>query len=90
MKTNRQRSKNAPKKTTQKEKKAPTPKKRKLLQKKDDADTSEDEEWPCLVCGEPFSNSKPREKWIQCVICGLRAHEECTLRNLQFICQNCE
>ena len=24
-------------------------------------DSSEDEEWPCLICGEPFVNSKSRE-----------------------------
>ena len=90
LKAIQQLSKNVPKKTTPKKKKARTPKKSKLLQEKDDAETSEDEECPCLVCGEPFCNSKPREKWIQCVICGLWAHEECTLKNLRFICQNCE
>ena len=29
-------------------------------------ESSDEEEWPCLVCGEPFSCSRPREVWVQC------------------------
>ena len=50
---------------------------------------SDEETWPCLVCGEPYSNSKPGEKWIQCTICKLWAHEACTLGEFLYICQNC-
>ena len=50
---------------------------------------SEEETWPCLVCGEPFSNSKPGEKWIQCNMCKHWSHEECTSRELMYVCYNC-
>lgn len=53
-------------------------------------ESSDNEEWPCLVCGEPFCNSRPREKWIQCALCQQWAHEECTLGKSYYICQNCD
>ena len=28
---------------------------------------SEEEDWPCIICGESFRNCRSREKWIQCV-----------------------
>ena len=31
-----------------------------------------------LVCSEPFSNSKSREKWVQCQMCKKWVHEQCT------------
>ena len=52
--------------------------------------SSEDEEWPCLICGEPFSNSKSREVWVQCQQCLKWAHDDCTLGSPYFICPNCE
>lgn len=52
--------------------------------------SSEDEEWPCLVCGEPFANSKAREKWIQCQQCRNWAHEACTDGSPFFTCPNCD
>ena len=30
---------------------------------------SAEEEWPCLICAEPFSNSKANEVWVRCDIC---------------------
>ena len=44
----------------------------------------------CLICTEPFSNSRPKEKWVQCIVCHLWAHEACTDGNLRFVCQNCD
>ena len=32
----------------------------------------------CLVCVEPFANSRPREIWFQCVKFKQWAHEKCT------------
>lgn len=32
-------------------------------------DSFENKECYCLVCLEPFSNLRPREKWIQCMEC---------------------
>ena len=32
-----------------------------------DLSSDEDEEWHCLICGEPFSNSRSREVWVQYV-----------------------
>ena len=51
---------------------------------------SEDEEAFCLICAEPFSNSKSGEKWIQCITCSMWAHEECTDGSRTFVCQNCD
>lgn len=67
----------------------------KPVQKKRKVDTSSDtdeEECYCLICGEPYSNSKSREKWIQCVSCKGWAHEACTAetKGSVFVCQNCE
>ena len=55
-----------------------------------DDTSSEDEEWPCLICGEPFANSMSREKWVQCQQCAKWAHEACTDGYSYFTCPNCE
>lgn len=57
-----------------------------------DTSSSDDEDWYCLICVEPYSNSRPREKWIQCSTCRVWSHEECsgTDRALYYICHNCE
>ena len=39
-------------------------------------ESSEDEEWFCLVCMEPYSNSRPGENWVQCASCKLWAHDD--------------
>ena len=51
---------------------------------------SDDEEWFCLICVEPYSNSRAGEKWIKCVSCAEWAHEECTPAGKIFVCQNCD
>ena len=53
-------------------------------------ESSDDEDWPCLVCGEPYRNSKPGEKWIECQICHHWSHTECTLNTRYYICHNCD
>ena len=53
-------------------------------------DSSEDEEWPCLICGEPFVNSKSREMWIQCLQYKNWTHSDCTDESVYFVCPNCE
>ena len=58
--------------------------------KVDSSDSSEDEEWPCIICGEPFANSKSREKWIQYQDCNKWAHEACTEGSRYFLCPNCD
>ena len=27
--------------------------------------SDDEEEWPCLVCGEPYGNSRSGSKWVQ-------------------------
>ena len=39
---------------------------------------TEEETCQCLVCGEPFGNSMPGEKWVSCTDCGKWAYEDCT------------
>ncbi|KAK6176283.1 hypothetical protein SNE40_014594 [Patella caerulea] len=56
----------------------------------DNSDEDEDDEWPCLICGEPFSNSKSRETWLQCSVCKKWAHQDCTSGSPYFICPNCD
>ena len=69
-------------------KKAPA-KKTKASRKKS-VDLSDEEEWFCLICVEPYSNSKPREKWVQCLTCKEWAHEACTSGGAVYICQHCD
>jgi len=56
--------------------------------------SSEDDDTFCLVCTEPFSNSKSKEVWIQCTRCKMWAHELCTSRdslaNMFYVCDNCD
>lgn len=55
-------------------------------------DGGEDDADPdCIVCGERFSLSRSREKWIACVFCNQWAHEECTPGDpYTYMCHHCE
>ncbi|KAK9709456.1 hypothetical protein QE152_g26613 [Popillia japonica] len=37
-----------------------------------------------------FSNSKPKEKWVQCIQCKGWAHELCSDESAFFICVHCD
>ena len=51
----------------------------------------EDEEWPSIVCGEPFGNSRPGEEWVMCISYHRQAHKECTLmQHMAYACHNRE
>ena len=53
----------------------------------------DDAQWPCLVCCEPYNNSKKGEKWIRCVTCERWAHVLCTGLNSKaktYVCDKCE
>ncbi|KAH3736339.1 hypothetical protein DPMN_042902 [Dreissena polymorpha] len=78
--------------TTKSVTKAKQKKKKPIKRKYDDIDSSDEEDCYCLICVEPYSNSRSREKWIQCVACKYWAHEECTAvsKGHVFVCQNCE
>jgi len=69
--------------------KAPTKVKNSKKPRQEQVDSDTDEVF-CLICTEPYSNSRPREKWVRCVECCLWAHEECTAGSSPFICQNCD
>lgn len=59
--------------------------------KKSVPDSDSEEETFCLVCVEPYSNSKAREKWIRCVTCKRWAHLLCTASEGDYyLCQNCD
>ena len=54
------------------------------------APVNDDNSCPCLLCGEPFSNSLPGEKWVQCTACKMWAHENCTSGDKWFVCDHCQ
>ena len=65
--------------------------KRKTPSVEQHSDSDSDEEaWPCLVCCEPFGNSKPGERWVRCTGCKKWAHEACTRGDICYVCHNCD
>ena len=65
--------------------------KRKTPSVEQHADSDSDEEaWPCLVCCEPFGNSKPGERWVRCTGCKKWVHEACTGGDICYVCHNCD
>ena len=52
--------------------------------------SDEDEDWPCLICCEPYSRTRPGDVWVQCQVCHLWAHEESSPGLPQFVCANCD
>lgn len=71
-------------------KKTQVPKTKKNKQNKNQADSSIEEEWFCIVCCEPYSNSKSGENWISCYMCKQWSHEECTPGTHPFVCHHCD
>ncbi|XP_077074282.1 uncharacterized protein LOC143725635 [Siphateles boraxobius] len=55
----------------------------------EDSDISDEENF-CVVCMEPYGNSKPKEVWEKCALCSLWAHKACTPGLPAFICQHCD
>jgi hypothetical protein len=64
--------------------------KEKKKQRVDDLSTDAEEDWPCLICCEPYSRTRPNDVWVQCQVCHHWAHEACTEGLPTFICQNCD
>ncbi|XP_065124996.1 uncharacterized protein [Paramisgurnus dabryanus] len=56
---------------------------------KDDNSSSEEEDF-CVVCMEPFRNSRSKEVWVKCVLCSFWAHQACTPGLTNFICHHCD
>ena len=79
-------SKNTKKAKPTKKKQATKIKRSESLSQSDE----EDETWSCLVCGEPFGDSKPGEIWVKCITCKLWSHEDCTAGEKEYICRNCD
>ncbi|KAG5866802.1 hypothetical protein JTB14_022128 [Gonioctena quinquepunctata] len=67
--------------------------KRKLLQEDNYGSDSEEDtmEWYCLICCDLYSNSRPGEQWIECVMCKNWAHSKCLKSEdvHSYVCQNC-
>ena len=53
---------------------------------------TKEEACQCLVCEEPFGNSRPGEMWVSFADCGKRAHEDCTSGDRCYVgqCHNYE
>ena len=64
---------------------------KKNRKRKNVSSESEDSDVDCLICGETFSTSRPREKWVQCIDCKMWAHVLCTPQDslYAYSCQNC-
>ena len=90
-----QREENQSKKSSGKQTSLKQKKKGKRSAKKSnqmDSSSEDDEEAFCLVCTEPYSNSRSKEVWIQCTKCEMWAHELCTdrVKNTFYVCDNCD
>ena len=75
--------------TTLKEK-TRIPKKRLTFTKNDSKNREDDA--ACIYCSSLFSDSKAKEKWVQCTKCKNWAHEDCSGFNKKmknFICDIC-
>ena len=55
-----------------------------------ESSSEEEDDYFCLVCFEPYSNSLPGEGWLQCSECRLWAPEACTPGGRFYTCQNCD
>lgn len=65
-------------------------KKIKVVKKqKENKESEEEEESYCICCLEPYSNSRAKEKWVQCLECKNWAHDACTGGELSYVCHNC-
>ena len=64
------------------------PKKKKWISDSDDSDV--EPECFCIVCTEPWSNSRSNDKWIQCISCHQWAHLECTASSRHYVCHHCD
>lgn len=64
---------------------------RRVLQESD-SDSDQEVEWYCIICCDSYSNSRPREQWIECVICKNWAHLKCLDYHDKFsyVCPNCQ
>jgi hypothetical protein len=77
-------------KDAKKEKKK-TSKKIKPTKKSSIRSISDEQEWFCIVCGEPFSAARKKKdkEWIQCRTCRNWSHLICTDGNPHYVCENC-
>ncbi|CAF4778747.1 unnamed protein product [Pieris macdunnoughi] len=76
-------------KTRKRSKPGTKTKKMKVVKKVKGNEDSEEEESFCICCFEPYSNSRAKEKWVQCLECKNWAHEACTGGELSYVCHNC-
>lgn len=59
--------------------------------KKTSQQSSDEEDYFCLVCVTAYSESRAGEKWIKCQgTCGLWSHVECAGNSPHYICHNCD
>lgn len=49
----------------------------------------EDTEWFCIVCMDPYGESKSGEEWMQCIKCKYWAHSNCAGKITPYKCYKC-
>lgn len=57
---------------------------------KEESSSSDEDETFCLMCCDTWTNSLPKEKWIQCIQCTKWAHEKCVDPRPLWVCINCD
>ncbi|KAG5886151.1 hypothetical protein JTB14_018529 [Gonioctena quinquepunctata] len=54
------------------------------------SNSSDDEDYYCLVCLVSFRNSAPNETWVQCGDCKNWSHAAYIIDDPYYVCHNCE
>ena len=65
--------------------------KQKMVKQLTESSDSSDEEWPCIVCTEPFDTGRYEDREaVQCLKCKKWAHTVCTDGDDFYVCENCK
>lgn len=60
------------------------------VKKPPEVSSDDEDECFCLVCLEPYQQSRGGETWVRCLTCRGWSHEACTKGDTFYVCHNCE